>query len=152
MEVQDITKPAITISENASFDEAVRIMVEKQTNSLLVVDHEGILIGEISMSDLLDGIVPEYLDGDSIAAHFATSDMFTEAITEAKNTPVKNFMSTNFTPVESTDTLMAVAALAIAHHRTHIPVVDSENRPIGVISRRGVKHIIADALGIPDNS
>lgn len=151
MEVRDITKPAIIIHENATFEEAIKIMVHKQTNSLLVTNDAGVLVGELTMSDMLDAIVPEYLDGDSIAAHFATSDMFTEAVTDARNALVKDFMSTEVNPVETNDSLMSVAALAIASRRTHIPVVDSENMPVGVISRRGVKHIIADALKIPDS-
>ena len=45
---------------------------------------------------------------------------------------------------------MAVASNAIAHKRVHIPVIDKDNKPLGVISRRGLKHIIGDALNIPD--
>ena len=151
MEVQDITKPAITIGENTRFEDMVRTMVEKQTNSLLVVNDDGVLVGEINMSDVLDAIVPEYLDGDSIAAHFASSDMFAKAVQDARDIPVKDFMNAGTTAVEADDSLMAVAAIAIANHRTHIPVVDSDNRPVGVISRRGVKHLIADALHIEDS-
>ncbi len=150
MEIPDITKPAITIVEDATFEEAISTMVKKQTNSLLVVDNQGVLVGVIGISDLLDAIVPEYLDGDSIASHFGESEMFTQAVIDAKDKQIKEFMTTDLTPVETIDTLMSVSAIAIANHRTHIPVVDSESKPIGVISRRGVKHIIADALNIQD--
>ncbi len=151
MEVQDITKPAVTIHQDTVFADMVKMMVQRQTNSLLVVNDDGILVGEVSMADVLDAIVPEYLDGDSIAAHFASSDMFTSAVDEARDTPVKDFMSTAVTPVEADDSLMAVAALAIANHRTHIPVVDHDQHPVGIISRRGIKHLIANALNIPDS-
>ncbi len=151
MEVIDITKPAITIHENTTFEDTIKTMVEKQTNSLLVVNDQGLLVGEIGMSDVLDAIVPEYMDGDSIAAHFASTDMFTDAVADARLTLVKDFMSLNISPIETTDSLMAVAALAIANNRTHIPVVDNEGKPVGVISRRGVKHIIAHALNIADS-
>ncbi len=151
MEIQDITKTAVTISQEATFEETVRLMVQEKTNSLLVVDGGGVLVGEINMSDILDAIVPEYLDGDSIAAHFAGDEMFTEAVTDAKDTPVKKFMSTALTPVETTSSLMSVASIAIANHRTHIPVIDEDGRPVGMISRRGLKHIIANVLNIADN-
>lgn len=151
MEVIDITKPAISINENTTFEDTIKTMVQKQTNSLLVVNNEGVLVGTIGMSDVLDAIVPEYLDGDSIAAHFASSDMFTDAVGDARHSIAHDFMSTDISPVESSDSLMAVAAQAIANHRTHIPVVDADGRPVGVISRRGVKHIVAHALNIPDS-
>lgn len=151
MEVTDITKPALSIHEEATFEEVVKTMVEKQTNSLLVVNDEGLLVGTISMSDILDAIVPENLDGDSVTTHFASSDMFDEAITKAKDTLVNEFMSPSVGTVETGDSLMTVAAYAIANQQTHIPVVDADGRPVGVISRRGVKHIIAHALNIADS-
>ena len=150
MEVKDITKPALTINENYTFEETVRTMVTKQTNSLLVVNDDGILVGEIGMSDILDAIVPEHLDGDGIATQFKNTEMFNEAISDARGTLVKDFMSRNINTVETGDGLMTIAALAIATGRTHIPVVDIDGRPVGVISRRGVKHIVANALNIPD--
>lgn len=152
MEIKDIVKPAVSVSEEASFEEALRAMVHGQTNSLLVVNEEGVLTGEVSVTDLLDAIVPEYLDGDSIAANFATEEMFAEAVKDAKVRPVKEFMSTDFEAVNLDDGLMTVAATAIAHQRARIPVVDKENRPVGIVSRRGLKHIIAQYLHIEDTA
>lgn len=146
MEVKDIIKEAVTITEDASFTEAVNAMVTGKTNTLLVVDADGKLSGEVTVADLLDAIVPEYLDGDSIAAHFATEDMFKEAVEDTKDKQVQFFMSQDYSVVEMDDGLMAVAATAIAHQRARIPVVDADNKPIGIISRQGLKHIIADYL------
>lgn len=152
MELKDITKEAVLISENATFTDALRAMVNQQTNSLLVVNEDGVLTGEISVSDLLDAIVPEYLDGDSIAAHFATEEMFEEAVQDASVKPVSEFMAMDLEPVHVSDGLMAVAANAIAHQNARIAVVDDDNHPVGVVSRRGLKHILAQSLNIKDKS
>ena len=152
MELKDITKEAALVSEDATFLEALNAMVKQQTNTLLVIDAEGVLSGEISVSDLLDAIVPEYLDGDSIAANFATEEMFEEAVQNAADKPVSEFMTVDIEPVESTDGLMAVAATAIAHQTARIPVVDHDRRPIGIISRRGLKQILAKFLHIKDTA
>ena len=117
-----------------------------QTNTLLVVDIDSVLVGEVSVTDLLDAIVPDYLDDDSIAAHFASDNMFTEAITDIANQQVKFFMDTQLYSVVENENIMTVALYAMAHKRARIPVVDTHNRPIGIISRRGIKHIIADIL------
>lgn len=151
MEVKDITKEAVTISKDASFREAVELMIKGKTNTLLIVDDEGVLVGEISVADLMDAVVPEYLDGDSIAAHFATEDMFKDAVNDAEEKQIEFFMSHDFTSVEMDEGLMAVAANAIAHQRVRIPVVDKEGRPVGIISRQGLKHIIAKYLNISDS-
>jgi len=152
MEVKDITKEAVTVSEEASFSEALQTMIEKKTNTLLVIDQEGRLTGEINVTDLLDAIVPEYLDGDSIASHFATEEMFEEAVKDTAEKQVQYFMSQDYSAVELSDGLMSVAATAIGHKRARIPVVDGDNRPIGIISRQGLKHIIAKFLDVNDSA
>jgi CBS domain-containing protein len=152
MEIQDIIKDVPVITEDTTFREAVSVMVREQTNSLLVVDEAGKLSGEVSVSDLMDAIVPEYLDGDSIAAHFATATMFEEAIQDATDKGVSDFMTTEVFPVELDAGMMSVAATAIANQRARIPVVDEEGHPVGIISRRGLKHLIAEQLGISDSA
>lgn len=152
MELKDITKEAVVVSEETTLREALRCMTEQKTNSLLVADAEGALVGEIGVSDLLDAIVPDYLEGDSIAAHFATEEMFEEAVQDAADKPARDFMATDLDPVRPSDNLMSVAAAAIALRRARIPVVDDENRPVGIISRRGLKHILAGSLGIEDSA
>lgn len=152
MELQEIIKDVPVITETNTLREAVSIMIEKQTNSLLVADDDGILSGEVSVVDLMDAIVPEYLDGDSVAAHFATEEMFEKAVQEAATKEVREFMTTEIDPINVDDGLMAVAATAIAHQRARIPVVDQDNRPIGIISRQGLKRIIASFLNITDSA
>ena len=76
---------------------------------------------------------------DSSASCQANADKF-----------VKLFMSTKITPVKLTDGIMEVATNAIAHKSVRIPVIDEEGKPVGIISRRGLKHIIGDALNISD--
>ena len=152
MELKDITKEAVIVSEEATFKEAIATMVKQQTNSLLVINSDGELSGEVSVSDLLDAIVPEYLDGDSIAANFATEEMFEEAVKTAQDKPVSEFMSVGLEPIQADDGLMTVAANAIARQQARIPVVDHDNRPIGIVSRRGLKQILAKFLNIADSA
>lgn len=150
MEVKELIKPAVTISEEANFADALKAMINGQTNTLLVIDEEGTLVGEVSVADLLDAIVPEFLDGDSIATKFSDEAMFAQAVKEAELRLVSEFMSADFNAVEVTDNLMTVATTAIANKRARIPVVDQDNHPIGIISRQGLKHIIAKFLGLSD--
>lgn len=152
MKITDIIKDAVVINQESTFYDAVELMVKKQTNSLLVTDDDGILMGEIKVSDLLDAIVPEYLDGDSIAANFATEEMFDEAVKNATLKPVSEFMTVDIQPVHVDDSLMSIAATAIAHQTAHIAIVDHDNIPIGVVSRRGLKHILAKYLNIQDSA
>lgn len=147
MEVKDIIKPAVVVSEVDTFETALRAMTTKHTNTLLVVDGEGLLIGEVTIADLLDAVVPPTLDGDQITEHFFKNDKaFAAAVDNARGTPVGEFMSHDYTPLEPTDDMMNIIAIAISHQRARIPVVDRDGRPVGIISRQGLKTVLAKYL------
>lgn len=150
MELKDIIKPAITVPQTATFEEAVSLMIEAQTNSLLVINESGALVGEVNVTDLLDAVVPEYLEDDAIAAEFATTDMFANAIEAAKSQKVSDFMAKDMTVIEDNDSLMLAAQIAIKEKTARIPVVNASKQPVGIISRRGIKQLLADFLGIKD--
>ncbi len=148
MEIRDITKEAVIISEDSTFRDAISLMITKQTNSLLVIDEEGKLSGEIGVSDLLDAIVPDYLDPENVLDELSTEEGFAKAVKNAELKSVRDFMMVDFQAVHVDDSLLAIAGIAIAHGSQQIPIVDQDDRPIGVISRRGLKHILAKYLDI----
>ena len=148
MELKDITKEAAVIDMGQTFSDAVRKMIEEQANALLVVDEEGKFAGEINVSDLFEAIVPEQLDGDSVMNYFDSEEKFVAAVRDAADKPIELFMSYDAEPVRITDSIVSVAAAAIAHQHSRIPVVDHSDRPLGVISRRGLKQIIGNFMGI----
>ncbi len=150
MEIRDLAKEAVIISEDSTFRDAVSLMVRKKTNNLLVVDEDGALSGEINVSDLMNGIVPDYLDPDKVFEELSTERGFAKAVKAAGDKPVSDFMSSDFEAVHVDDTLLTIAGTAIAHSTESIPIVDHDNHPIGVISRMGLKHILAHHLGIEE--
>lgn len=150
MEIRDLTKEAVLVNEDSTFRDAIALMVKKQTNSLLVIDEDGVLVGEIKVSDLFDAIVPLNLDGDSIEEDLGTEEGFSAAVRGAEDIAVRDFMTVDIPTVYVDDSLITIAGVAIAHQTAHIPIVDHDNRPIGIISRRGLKHILAKYLGIKD--
>ena len=146
MELKDITKEAVTISENATLREAIEIMLGAHTNTLLVTDEQGVLVGEVGVSDLFDGIVPMQLDGDRALEQLQSETGFVTAVRDAADKPVFEFMSSGFDTVRPDNSIMDVAAIAIAQGQARIPVVDHENHPIGMISRQGLKQIIGSYI------
>ncbi len=151
MEIRDLTKEAVLISEDSSFRDAIALMVTKQTNSLLVINDDGILSGEVGVSDLLNAIIPDYLEPENVLGSLSTEEGFGKAVKDSADRPVSDFMTVDIQPVHVDDSLLTIASTAIAHGTQHIPIVDHDNRPIGVISRRGLKHILAGYLDIKDS-
>lgn len=150
MEIRDLTKEAVLISENASFREAITLMVSEKTNALLVMNQDEELTGTVSVSDLLNAIVPEYSDPESILEDLSTEKGFGDAVVSASDKLVSDFMTVDVQPAHVDDTLLTIASIALTHQTENIPIVDGANHPIGVVSRRGLKHILGQYLGIRD--
>ena len=146
MQAKDITKPAVIISAEATLREAVERMNKEHTNTLLVTGENGELVGEVSVTDLLDAVIPDHLSGDEVLEHFTDESNFISAVQIAADRPVSEFMIQDFTSVSSDDALITIVGNAIGFQRARIPVVDKDNRPIGIISRQGLKQILARFL------
>jgi len=143
MEVKDIVKAAVIINELDTFATALRLMTTQHTNTLLVTDAQGRLAGEVTVTDLLDAMVPDTLNGDDVIRHFADDAALLASLEIVHDLPVSEFMTRDFNALELNDNLVAIAATAIGHQRSRIPVVDIDNRPIGIISRQGLKQILS---------
>ena len=142
MKVKDIIKPAVVISETDTFTSALKALTTQKTNTLLVTNQKDELSGEVTVTDLLSAIVPDTLDGSEVTSHFSTDEAFIASIGVVKDLPVSEFMSGDYSPLTINDNLMSIIATAITYERARIPVVDDENRPIGIISRQGLKQIV----------
>ncbi len=152
MEIRSLAKEAVIVGEDSTFREALSLMLKNETNTLLVVNAEGQLSGEVRVSDLLNGTIPDYLDPDKVLEEMSTEEGFAKAVKAAGDKLVSDFMSVEIEPVRVDDTLLSIASTAIAFNTDQIPVVDHDNRPIGMISRRGLRQILAKYLGIQDNN
>ena len=148
MEVKDIIKPAVVVSENDTFERALHMMVNEKTNTLLVIDDEGLLSGEVTVADLLDAVIPDTLTGDEVLHHFKDDTAIKAAIESARDVPVIDFMSVDYSALRVHDDLMSIIATAIAHQRARIPVIDKDGHPVGIISRQGLKSVLAKFLGV----
>ncbi len=148
--LEEIMRPAVTISEDATLREAVERMNKEKTNELLVIDMDGMLAGEVSVTDLLAAVVPDTLDGDEVVNHFANEETIAEAIRNAADKPVSECMSYSVESVRADARLIDVAAVAISMGQARIPVVDHDGHPVGIISRIGLKHILSTYLGVDE--
>lgn len=148
IKVRDIMMEPITISETATMKEALELMMERRVNTLLAVDADGVFLGEVSVVNLLAAVVPPYVQTDDIAAHFISSDAFNKAIEESADKKVGDFYTEDRRSVLENASLMQVAVIAMDKGQARIPVLDEDKKPIGVITRRGLKKIIAAHLGI----
>ncbi|RPI54898.1 MAG: CBS domain-containing protein [Deltaproteobacteria bacterium] len=146
--IQDIMRKPVLIDSNATFVDALRKMILDKTNSLLVVNKSGKLIGAVQSFDLIKQVVPAYLQSDEIAAHFATDEIFKEACEAAKNIPIEKLMNKNPKTITPQGSLLGAIVIALAHGQARIPVVDEQHRPLGILTRTQLKQVIGKCIDI----
>ena len=101
-----------TIERGAAAADAAKRMRDTGVSSILVVESDGTLAGLITATDF----VALVRDNDP-----------------KDRTPVEAFMTTDVVTVGREDTVTELAE-PTAHGYTHLPVTDSDGRPVGMVS------------------
>lgn len=142
-------KQVVIISKIATFKEAVEKMIHAKTNGLVVVNGHNEVIGIISSWDMIQHIVPDYLEDDRHLASFESPDVFEKRIKEVQNDPITKFMTMKVLTIKPTDSIMEAATL-LSEFRIHqLPVVNEEKKLVGYINRTDIKRVVGEALEIP---
>ncbi len=146
--VASIMREVITISENVTSKEALNMMVCQKTNALVVVDTEGVFVGMINTRIFIEQAIPAYIVQDEIAAGFATEEVFRKSVGQVADVCIKDLMLKDVMTISPNDSLLKAAILATKRRQIRIPVIDENNRPIGLLSQTDIKHLIAKYLGV----
>lgn len=141
-------KNVVTAPKTATFKDVVEILIKNRTNGAVVVDKSNKVIGIISSCDVIQHIVPDYLEEDKHLASFEASDIFIKRIGKIINDPVTKFMTAPVHTIKPHHTLIEASAL-LSEFRIHqLPVVDETDTLIGYINRTDIKKAIGQTLGI----
>lgn len=112
-----MSAPPITLLEDATVDEAARVMWDKGVGSVLIVDRENRLVGILTERDILYA-----------SAHL----MF------GKDVKAKSIMSKNVVTASPDEEVVSIVEKMKDFNIRHIPVVDVDGKPVGVVSSRDV--------------
>jgi CBS domain-containing protein len=138
----------LTLSPNTSLKEAVRMMIESKTNGAVVVGQNNKVVGILSSWDIIQYIVPEYLEQDMHLATFESGDIFAIRTLDLQNDPISKFMSTSLHTCKADHSIMEAATLLSEFHIRQLPVVDDNEILVGYINRTDIKRAVGNVLGI----
>ena len=131
-----MTAPAITISPEAPFQEAVKLMREKGFRRLPVVDRKGRLVGIISERDLL---------------HASPSPASSLSIWEMNyllwKLKIEELMSKKVISVAPETPIEEAARLMVDHKIGGMPVIDADGKVSGVITETDIFKTFVEMLG-----
>jgi CBS domain-containing protein len=113
----------VAVDESMSLEEAMQIMRDKKIGSLLITGADGKLKGIFTETDVMRRVAC--------------------LIQDLKSAQIGNFMTPNPATVSADQPIAAALHLMSVHLFRHVPIVDDEHHPIGIISFRDVGHFIA---------
>jgi 2-oxoglutarate ferredoxin oxidoreductase subunit beta len=117
-------KKPLTAHIDISLAEAVGKLKELNVGFLALVDDEGKLAGVFTEGDIFTKVACK------------VEDMSREKI--------KDYMAAKVTAIKANTTIAYALHLMSIHHFRHLPIVDDEGRPRGVISFRSVVHYLEE--------
>jgi len=116
--VADImSTPPITARENAPVEEIAKIMNENNIGSVMIVDSRGVLTGIITERDLIYAIANGKI---------------------GKGLPAYMIMTENPVTIEPGSPIDEALQKMRENNIRHLPVVNSEKKPVGMVSLRDV--------------
>jgi CBS domain-containing protein len=116
--LKELMRPIITIDINSSTNEAIDLLLTNEIGAAPVIEN-GYLRGIFSERDVLNKIL-------------------NKQVGDLDDSRVKEFMIADPQTAQAEDTLnTAILHMARGGYR-HVPIVDTENRPIGMVSIRDV--------------
>jgi CBS domain-containing protein len=142
-----MTRDVLTVKPTTPLSDAIKLLVDRQISGLPVVDDGGKLVGVISESDLmwrekgLD-LPPHILFLDSVI-YLENPLKHERDLHKVLGQTVGEVMTDR--PISITiDTSLPMAARIMHDKKIHrLPVVDAEDRPIGILTQSDIVRAIA---------
>ncbi|MFC1598375.1 HPP family protein [Patescibacteria group bacterium] len=150
---EHIRKNIITISQDKTFREALVSMVENKTNGMIVIDDDGKPVGTIDSFTLIQNMTPSYLQEHPELAQYEPEGVFYKALSRSLNKKVADMMvDLHGVQVKEDDPMILAATLASKYDFRYIPVLDKEEKLVGLVSRTDIKRAMAELIDIKDSS
>jgi len=143
MKIKDLMKTLVfSLHPDMKWKEAAETLLGRGISGAPVVDDEGKLIGILSEKDLFRGIYPSYEDFyKTPGAHLDFEKLEAEA-QQVKNKTVAEVMNKRLISAHPEDPILKIGGLMVASGIHRVPVVDSEDKLVGMVSRRDIYRAI----------
>lgn len=137
-----MTRDVITAKKDTDIYEAGRLMIRHKISGMPVVDNENHVIGIITQADLLTmaGIPRGHVFND-VVMRYVMNKPVPQHRTGNK---VKEIMTTPVITVSPETTAKKIATILDKKRIKRVPVVDDENKLLGVVSRGDIVRVVCE--------
>ena len=135
IKLEEIMRPAVTITPDVSEREALKLLLENNVPGVPVVDEEGLLVGFVTDGHLLASALPEYLKVMADVSFVSEAgDQWVDYFAGSAERPVGEVMSTEVSQVER-GASEVVCAHKMVHDGVSSVVVTEGGKVVGVVNR-----------------
>ncbi|MGB2705610.1 MAG: CBS domain-containing protein [Candidatus Omnitrophota bacterium] len=142
MKVKDVmTRDVITVRPSVGLREIYGILCEKNIGGVPVADNERKLLGMVTKTELIDVLIPDYFDmiGDFLFIDdLGALEEKLEAMPSLELFIAEDLMVRNVISINENASLMKAPVLMNKYNVRRLPVVDNDNKLVGVITRMDV--------------
>lgn len=146
--VKDLmSRDVVTLGPEDSIHEALTIMGENRVSALPVVDKRNRCVGILSTADLIDMV--RDLDGDVAMLNTADASslrfLLERLAHHSDGETVAVFMSESVTTIDPETSIAHATREMLRNHIHHLPVVNDQDRLVGIVSSIDILAEFADA-------
>ena len=149
MRVREMMRDTLaTVGPDASFAALTAAHRRRDSRLVYVVDAAGKLLGVVSCYDLLRAALPFFVDSNLARALPEDAAVVCEGFAACRNKTAAEVMNPKVVAVGPNDTFFAAEALFAEGKFNVLPVVDTEGRVVGEITRRHILDFLARRCGL----
>ncbi len=137
-----MTTDVITVSIGDSVETCAKLLQEHNISGLPVLDEAGRVAGVVTEGDLIRRAsrvkAPGYLEILGGLIYLGSPKKFVEELQRAMSLEAGQLMSKNVFFISPEDTVEKAATLMVEKRISRLPVVDEQQKLIGIVSRRDI--------------
>jgi len=142
MKVKDImSKNIITVAPSTNIRDIYQLFVKHNVGGVPVVDKDGILLGMVTKTELLDVLIPDYFE---MLTDYIFIDDFGALEEKLENIPsldlflAEDLMVQNVISINEEASLMKAPVVMSTNNVRRLPVINKDNKLVGIITRMDV--------------
>ncbi len=138
MKAKKIMNPnPVTIRADAPLHELINLFNDRKMDAICVVDEEKRLVGIVTIFELFQAYLPDYVKMKEELAHLMPEGYFENTCHKIKDHEVRSIMRTDIITVDEDDILISILA-DIVKYRLHVTPVTRDGMLIGTIHKKGL--------------
>lgn len=139
MKIKDIMqKDLVALKSNEKVKEAILKLLKSSLDALPVLNERQEIVGIFTIKDILDKILPSYVERIGTFSYKENPKYVNKKLNTLKELNVSDVMSKDIVTVNEETGLCETTRIILIYNISCIPVVDKENKLVGIVSPRDI--------------